>query len=219
MQVIVELANQNEGFIALLTFILISILVPISIYAYRKISARITKGRSEEEIRRIEKIRAEFYSRLKIIDDSSTFGLFLIRDVNRDRLYFDGDEKEFSKQGPPPSFKVTIVDMSVHGLLAYYGWPERIKQFENGSRWCLAEKPDDGSILVHPIGEIPFSSIVAVNWHGDPANHFPHIFCRFDQSKGWPFKRVDYCERQDCVRGWPLYIPKVNADDLVRIRY
>lgn len=58
MRVIVEFANQNEGFIALLTFLLISILVPISIFAYRKISARITKGRSEEEFKESRNFRS-----------------------------------------------------------------------------------------------------------------------------------------------------------------
>jgi hypothetical protein len=219
MREIIHMANENEGFIALLTFVLLSILGPLGIFAYRTVSARITTARTEDEITRIEKIRSEFYTNLKIIDEASGFGPFLIRDVDRDRLYFDGDESEFSKKGAPPSFKVGLVDTSVHGICVYHGMPERIKPFEDGSRWCLADKGDEGAILVHPVGVISFSSIVAVNWHGDPATHFPHIYCRFDQAQGWPYRKFEYCERVECVRGWPLYIPKVEADKLVRKRF
>jgi hypothetical protein len=216
---IIEIANQNEGFIALLTFVLLSILVPVAVFAYRTLSSRITSARTEEEINRIEKIRAEFYSHLKITDESSGFGPFLIRDVDRDRLYFDGDENEFCKKGAPPSFKVCLVDTSVHGIRVYHGMPERIKSFEDGSRWCLADESDEGTILAHPVGEIPFSSIIAVNWYGDPATHFPHIYCRFDHDQGWPYKKFEYCERAECMRGWPLYIPRLEADKLVRKRF
>lgn len=216
---IIEWANQNDGFIGLATFALLSIFVPLGLWLFRGLSSRLTSAVSAEEVRRIEGIRAEFYTRLQLIDERSAYGPFLICDVSRDRLYFDGDEPEFSKRGAPPSFKVTVIDMDVHGVRVYSGQPERIKRILNEPTWCLAQPEDDGAVLVHPIGVIPFSSIVAVNWHGDPATLFPHIFCHFDQSGGWPFKRFEYCERKSCIRGLYLYKPVVASDDLIRRQF
>jgi hypothetical protein len=216
---IIEWANKNDGFIGLATFLLLSVLIPLGFWFVRKLSSRLSSSVSAEEVRRIEGIRAEFYTRMKVIDERSAYGPFLIRDVSRDRLYFDGDDAEFSKPGPPPSFKVTVVDMDVHGVRVYSGQPERIKRIADEQSWCLAQSDDPGFVLAHPIGVIPFSSIVAVNWHGDPATHYPHIYCHFDQVGGWPFKRFEYCERQPCIRGLDLYIRLVAADDLIRRKF
>ena len=216
LQAIIDWANQNEGVIALLTFTLISILVPLSRVFLKRIEAKVSRSVDEDEIRRIEQIRAEFYSNLKFIDKQTAYGRFLIRDISREQLYFDGDEPEFDKKGAPPSYRVQLVDMSVHGVRVAIGWPERIKSIEDGSTWCLADEDDEGGKLVFTIATIPFSSIVAVNWHGDPAYTHPHIFCRYDQKHGWPYKKVEYCESIEMREGFCLYDPIVEVDQVVR---
>lgn len=219
MKTIVDWANANEGFIALLTFILISILVPLLRMMFKSIDSKVSRSVSEDEIRRVEKLRAEFYTNLEHIDADNGYGPFLIRDVARDKIYFDGDEGEFKKKGAPPSFKVQVEGMSVHGVRVYQGWPEYVKKIVDDDTWCLADKEDEGAILVHPIAIIPFSAIVAVNWHGDPATLFPHIFCRFECGGGWPYKTVEYCESTVTREGWDLYVPHVEATKVIRHRY
>lgn len=212
-------ANQNEGFIALLTFVLVSILVPLLRGPFKRLSEQLSHATSETEIRRTEALRAEFYTNLKHIDQSRGYGPFLIRDVARDQLYFNGDDAEFSRKAPPPSFQVQVVDMSVFGVRVYHGLPERIKKIENDSTWCLASEGDEYAVMVHPIGIIPFSMIVAVNWHGDPANTFPHIFCRFDGARGWPYKKFEYCECAEIREGRDYYSPLLDADALLRRKF
>ncbi|MDD2764743.1 MAG: hypothetical protein PHE83_12300 [Opitutaceae bacterium] len=217
---VVNWANGNGGFLTLLSLICISLLFPFGRWLLARFDRALGRARSEDEIRRIEGIRSEFYQKLKFIDSAADYGPVLIRDVARDCLYFDGDEKEFTKNKSPPSFKVGLIGLSVHGIRVYAGhFPTKIKQISDGKTWCLADDADSDAQSGHPIGVIPFSSIVSVNWHGDPAHTFPHVFCRFDGPGGWPYKIVEYCERRQMSEGWNLYEPLVDAGKVIQKKF
>jgi hypothetical protein len=212
---IVTWANQNAGFISMLGLLVIVVLSPFGLWFLNRVEGAVTRVRTDEEIRKAEVIRREMHEKITWIDPASDYGPVLIRDVARDHLYFDGDDGKFAKRTPPPSFRATLVGLSVHGVRVYAGFPTRIKMVGDQTTWCLADADDPNSVVAHPIGVIPFMSIVCVNWHGDPACTFPHVFCRFDGTRGWPYKVVEFCEKGQMSEGWNLYRPLVDSERII----
>lgn len=189
---LIDWANQNDGFIGLLEVAIIGIALPVLFWATRGLSRRLSKAVSGEEVRRLEKIRDEIYGKLEFIDQEVAYGRVLIRDIARDKLYFDGDEEPC--KGPPPSFRASIEDFDVFGMRIVCGWPKHIKPIEAGDWWCFADEGDSEAVLAYPVATLPFSMIEAVNWHGDPAFPYPHIYCRYEEPEGWPYKKMDWCK-------------------------
>jgi len=63
---------------------------------------------------------------------------------------------------------------------------------------------EQGDITVLLVGEIPYDSIVEVNWEGDEYYSFPHIYCHFNHNDE-PYERLFYCEKIDMGHGHTYY--------------
>jgi hypothetical protein len=216
---LIKWSNANEGFLNLIGLVVFSSLFPFIFWIQSRIKGWLRRARSDEEIRRIETIRSEFYRNLKFIGPLVDYGPVLIRDVARDRLYFNGDEREFEKGRVAPSFKAQLCGVTVHGIRVYAGPPERIKRIVDRDTWSLAAEDDPDGKVMRRLGTIPFSSIVAVNWHGDPAHTFPHVYCHYDGIRGTPFKVVEFCDVHAMQEGWSVYEPMVDVDKVIQERF
>ena len=84
---------------------------------------------------------------------------------------------------------------------------------ESGLRFHDKDDGDAGKVKAFLIGEIPYDSIVAVNWEGDEYYSFPHIYCYFNH-QGQPYARLVYCEKNEMGHGIIHYSDIAEYDEI-----
>ena len=216
---IIDWANANDGFIGLFTAIVLPVVLLLFRSTLKSLSRNIGNAVDEAEIIRIERLRDEIHNRATYRNKETGYGDFLIRDVERDRSYPPELVSNPSSSKPPSSYQVLLVDFAPHGLRVLQGMAERIKQVVDESTWCLASDEDKDAYTAYIVSVIPYSGIVAINWHGDPVNPFPHIFCRFDGMRGWPYSKIEYCECRPLNDKFDIYLRLVDALDVTRRKF
>ena len=120
--------------------------------------------------------------------------------MDRVDSYPDIDETE---KGISPWFRVALLDTYKRG--ARIGLRiGNLTECENGYRYTDYKAGEKGDIRAFFIGEIPYESIVAVNWDGDEFYYFPHIYCHFNHN-GEPYERLVYCREIEMGNGHKHY--------------
>lgn len=177
------------------------------------IFGRFKKIPPEQIIAHRQKMKREFESRLRWIDDNGGYGEAIIRDIRRVDSYPNIDEKD---KGISPWFCVGILELYHRGLqvgLKYEG----IKFDKKHNAWRLynyREEKEDLIALI--IGRIPFDEIVEVDWEGDEYYSIPHIYCRFNQRKNEPYEELVFAEEKKGTSG-PIYTDLCNYNDVIKL--
>lgn len=158
-----------------------------------------------DKIRHREQLRKKFEDELSKIRARNLRRDIVIRDVDRVDGYPNVDENE---KGISPWFKVGILETYTRGIKVGLSIVA-LTQSENGLRYTDHKVNEEKDITAYLIGEIPFDSIVTVNWEGDEYYYFPHIYCHFNHD-GQPYERLTFCEKIDMGHGHNYY--KVISD-------
>jgi hypothetical protein len=149
-----------------------------------------------EKVKHRETLRKEFEGELSEIRAKKLRSDVIIRDVDRVDGYPNTNEEE---TGISAWFRLGMLETYTKGVkvLLRIG---NLTQTDNGLRYSDHKTGEKGDIKAFLIGEIPFDSIVAVNWEGDEYYYFPHIYCHFDHG-GEPYDRLIFCEEVDMGHG------------------
>jgi hypothetical protein len=140
-------------------------------------------------LKRREEFRKEFRKHLPPQDKYGVHCEAIIRDIKRMDSYPDIDTRE---QGISPWFKVEVKGLYHRGVEVFFGTRRSIKKDMYGE-WRFADHNDtEETVLVYPVGRIPFDLIEYVNWDGDEDDPSPHIYCRFKAFKGQPYEAIPF---------------------------
>ena len=169
-----------------------------------------TFSSNAEKIHHAEKLRKDFNKELAKIRAEGLNGDVVIRDIDR----FDGyPNDEDTNEGISPSFRVGLIGTYTKGVKVSL-MIGSLTHGEYGYRFTNHENGEEGDITVFLIGEIPYTSILDVNWDGDEYYGFPHVYCYFDHDGG-PYENLDFCKRIDMENG-PVHYQKVASLEKVR---
>lgn len=147
-----------------------------------------------------EKMRREFDKQLSALNAKKLRTDVIIRDVDRVDGYPDIDERE---KGISPWFRSGLFDLYTKGIRVGLRIG-KLTACQGGYRYTNYNGGEAGDIKVFLLGEIPYDSIVAVNWDGDEYYDYPHIYCHFSYEEG-PYERLVYCEKIDMGHGHVHY--------------
>ncbi len=173
-----------------------------ALYPYigrKKTSSRAFES-LDEKINHREKLRKEFENELFKISAKKLRSDVIIRDVDRVDDYPNETEEE---SGISAWFRLGMLETYTKGVrvLLRVGM---LKQLDDCLRYTNYKIGEKGDIKAFLIGEIPYDSIVTVNWKGDEYYNFPHIYCYFDHG-GEPYERLIFCEKKYLENGYAHY--------------
>jgi hypothetical protein len=153
-----------------------------------------------EKVKHRETLRKEFEKEFSEIRAKNLRSDVIIRDVDRVDGYPNTSEEE---TGISAWFRLGMLETYTRGVkvLLNIGM---LTETDIGLRYTNHKAGEKGDIKAFLIGEIPYDSIVSVNWEGDEYYYFPHIYCHFDH-KGEPYKRLILCEKVDMGNGHAFY--------------
>ena len=153
-----------------------------------------------EKVKHRETLRKEFEGELTEMRAKKLRSDVIIRDVDRVDGYPNTSDEE---TGISSWFRLGMLETYTKGVkvLLQIG---NLTQTEGGLRYTDHKAGEKGDIKAFLIGEIPFDSIVAVNWEGDEYYYFPHIYCHFNH-EGEPYERLIFCEKVDMGNGHTYY--------------
>ena len=153
-----------------------------------------------EKVKHRETLRKEFEAELNEIWAKKLRSDVIIRDVDRVDGYPNTSEEE---TGISSWFRLGMLEIYTKGVkvLLRIG---NLTQTDDGLRYTDHKAGEKGDVKAFLIGEIPFDSIVTVNWEGDEYYYFPHIYCHFNHG-GEPYERLIFCEEVDMGHGHTYY--------------
>jgi len=122
----------------------------------------------------------------------------IVRDVHQDNTYPDSNYYDCGI-GISPWFKAEVLRPYYRGLSLIVGI-EQIQINEDRS-WRVikaGETAPAGAFFINAfvIGNIPYDSIVAIDWDGDEYYNFPHVYCEYTFA-GQPYEEVWYWPTDD----------------------
>jgi hypothetical protein len=126
----------------------------------------------------------------------------IIRDIDRIDDY-PNVEDENEGEGISSWFKLALLETYARGIKVVLRISE-LTLCENGLRHTKYNEGEKGDVKAFLIGEIPYDSIVTVNWDGDDYYSSPHIYCHFNQN-GEPYEKLVFCEKTDMGNGHYYY--------------
>ena len=153
------------------------------------------KGLSPEEIvRRRQKWKDEIKEKFQWIDDKVGYGEIIIRDVKRNDLYPEIEEK---KKDISSWFRVGYLGTYHRGIEVGLGIEELIYE-EKYKAWRFADykNKEEGDLNAYIVGLIPFECITNIDWNGDEYYSCPHIYCNFLSRKKEPYEEIVFCEKR-----------------------
>ena len=133
----------------------------------------------------------------------------IIRDVDRFDGYPKVDEEE---QGISSWFRAGFIGTYTRGIKVGLQIGT-LTACKNGYRYTNHGDGESGDIKVFLIGEIPYDSIIEVNWDGDEYYYFPHIYCFFNYN-GEPYERLAFCEKIDMGHDYTYYREVAQYEDV-----
>jgi len=80
---------------------------------------------------------------------------------------------------------VEVKGLYDRGVEVFFDVRRSIKKDMYG-KWHFVNYQDEETVMVYPVGRIPFDLIDYVDWHGDMYDPSPHIYCRFKH--GQPYE-------------------------------
>jgi hypothetical protein len=149
-----------------------------------------------ERVKHRESFRIIFERELSEIRTKELRSDVIIRDVDRVDGYPNASDEE---TGISSWFRIGLLETYTRGVKVLLRIVN-LTQTNEGLRYTRHQAGEKGDIKAFLIGEIPFDSIVAVNWEGDEYYSFPHIYCHFDYA-GEPYERLVFCEEVDMGHG------------------
>ena len=161
---------------------LITPLIEITKWAFKT----FRKPTPVQILKRREELKREFEKRLPPKDQHGVHCEAIIRDIRRMDSYPDIHTRH---KGISAWFKVEVKGLYHRGVEVFFGVRRRIKKDMYGE-WRFADYTDEETVLVYPVGRIPFDLIEYVNWDGDEHGGSPHIYCRFKTFKGQPYEAI-----------------------------
>lgn len=147
-----------------------------------------------------EKLRKEFDQELLKIRAEKLRRDVIIRDIDRVDGYPNTDDED---SGISSWFRIGILETYTRGIKVGLRWVG-LTECEGGYRYTDYKNNEEKEISALLVGEIPFESIVTVNWEGDEYYYFPHIYCYFNNN-GEPYERLFFCEKVDMGNGIDYY--------------
>lgn len=167
----------------------------------RWVFGKLQKPDPVQVLKRREELRREFETHLPEPDKYGVLSEAIIRDIKRMDSYPDIDTEE---KGISPWFKVEVKGLYHRGLEVFISTPRRIKKDMYGE-WHFVDYKDEETVLVYPVGRIPFDLIEYINWDGDGYYASPHIYCRFKAFKGQPYEAI------------PFFAKYPGSEDLIEV--
>ena len=154
-----------------------------------------------EKIRHREQLRKEFEQELLEIRSKDLRTDVIIRDVDRVDGYPNVEDDE--SEGISAWFRLGLLETYTRGVRVALRIG-MLTQCDDGFRYTDYKNGEKGDVKAYLIGEIPFDSIVTVNWDGDEYYYFPHIYCHFNHNAE-PYERLIFCEKVDMGNGHNYY--------------
>lgn len=152
-----------------------------------------------DQVKHREKLRKEFDEELMKIRANKLRRDVIIRDIDRVDGYPNTDEDH----GISSLFRIAILNTYTRGVRVGLSI-DGLTEYEDGYRYTDYKNKEESDISAYLVGEIPFDSIVTVNWDGDEYYYFPHIYCYFNDN-GEPYERLMFCEKVDMGDGIDYY--------------
>lgn len=153
-----------------------------------------------EKVKHREGLRKEFEKELSEIKAKKLRSDIIIRDVDRVDGYPNTKEEE---TGISAWFRLSLLETYTKGIKVLLNIGMLVET-DHGLRFADYKAGEKGDIKAFLVGEIPFDSIVTVNWDGDEYYYFPHIYCHFNH-EGEPYDRLILCEKIDMGHGHTYY--------------
>jgi hypothetical protein len=154
-------------------------------------------------------MRKDFAGKLTTLNAKKLRTDVIIRDVDRVDGYPQTDAED---KGISPWFRVGLIDLYTKGVRIGLRIG-KLTACQHGYRYTNYNGGERGDIKVSLVGEIPYDSIVTVNWDGDEYYDYPHIYCHFNYAEG-PYERLLYCEKIDTGHGYVHYSDVAEYGDV-----
>lgn len=204
----VRWANENQGVLAVITFVLPA----IGLVAWRLIKR--VRGRTErraiaEEFAHAANLKREMDERAEWEPVWGSYGEYLIRDADRK---LPNSEENHSKEEARHSIVVLTQIHKEHlEFTAGSNFAKHIKQV--GDSWYFAAANDENAIQVEYVYWINYRDIVCVRWETDEYWEWPQVCCRFETPKKFPFTRMFFgqCMAEGAPRPFYREICPVSA--------
>ncbi len=153
-----------------------------------------------ERVKHRETLRKQFETKLHELRAKNLRSDVIIRDVDR----VDGYPNTFEEDTEISSwFRLGMLETYTKGVKVLLR-TVNLTQTDDGLRYADHKAGEEGDIKLFLVGEIPFDSIVTVNWEGDEYYFVPHIYCHFNHG-GEPYERLIFCELADMGYGHTYY--------------
>jgi len=196
---IIKWANENGGFLSLITLVVGFFLYPLLGKIAKLLKVKHKKRTYKlDEIAHQLKIKREIEQNFRQLKYTEEFPI-LIRDCDRDCHYL---KTPSVNRGISSYFKLWLVYLYEKGIMVSFGalQIQYIKYDDTKRIWHFCELDDPGGKKVWMVGKIPYSHIFKIDWQGDAYEPFPHFYCLFD-NKSEPYEDIFYCERIQTQEG------------------
>lgn len=148
----------------------------------------------EKIVERCQKWKDQIKEKLQWIDDKVGYGEVIIRDIKRNDLYPEVEEK---KKGISPWFRVGLLGTYHRGIKVGLRIEELIYEGKYKAwRYADYKNKEEGDLNAYLVGLIPFENIVNIDWDGDEYYSCPHIYCHFSSKRKEPYEELIFCEKR-----------------------
>lgn len=148
----------------------------------------------EETVRLRQKWKNQIKKNFEWIDDKVGYGEVIIRNVQRNGLYPEIEEKN---KGISSWFRVGFLGTYHRGIKVGLRIEELIYEKKyKAFRFTDYKNKEKGNLNAYLVGLIPFENIVNIDWNGDEYYSCPHIYCHFLNKKKEPYEELIFCEKR-----------------------
>lgn len=122
------------------------------------------------------------------------------------------------RKGISPWFRACLLDTCDQGAMIGLRIGSLMEIDEPpGWRFTNHDAGETGDIRAELIGIIPFELIKAVNWAGTDHYNFPHIYCRFHEKRGQPYRKVAIYQERPRPDMPPFYLEVGPYEPILKI--
>ena len=148
----------------------------------------------EEIVKHRQEWKDQIKEKLQWIDDKVGYGEVIIRNVKRNDLYPEIEEK---KKSISSWFRVGLLGTYHRGIQVGLGI-EGLKYEKKYKAWRYTDykNKEEGNLNAYLVGLIPFENIVNIDWDGDEYYSCPHIYCHFLSKRKEPYEELIFCEKR-----------------------
>ncbi len=169
-------------------------------YVGRPKTSKAVFSSPAEQVRHREQLRKEFQYELGEMSAKNIRSDVIIRDVDRVDGYPNAQKGD---SGISSWFRIGLLETYTRGV-KFLLRTGMLTSTDQGLRYTDRKAGEKGDTRAFLIGEVPYDSIISVNWSGDEYYYSPHIYCHFDHN-GEPYERLIYCVEVDMGHGHTYY--------------